>query len=159
MIKRICLFTVLLVTSFTTIADDRYLVKFELLLVDKKLEWGRTIVSQKRNVWKKGYLSSYLKLSCHEHEPGKYEKRISTVDHFDGLLVTHQLISDKIEITVHRSIITPRLKEIRALAKNECKNLAPIIKEHTDTYTLPAKHGSSETFLFGDELKFHITVQ
>ena len=56
-----------------------------------------------------------------------------------GMPVTHQLAEGNVELTVVRSVVQPRLTEIRALARSECKDLAPIITTATETSTFAVK--------------------
>ena len=155
LIKMILLFLI----PFTLEAGENYLIKFELVQSNKTVEKGSTFVTQKQSTWKKGYKRSYTKLSCRQPESGKIEKRITAVEHFAGLLVTHQLIGDKIELNVVRNMVTSRLKEIRSLPKKACKALSPIVDSHTETYHILARHEKFEIHPFGDAFKFHIKVQ
>ena len=113
----------------------------------------------KQHTWSKGLQRSYLKLRCKQLESGKTEKLLSTVDHFDGFRVTHQLAENEVVLTVVRTIVQPRLTEIRALAKNECKDLSPIVTTTTLSFTLPAVDGNTESCPFGENMIFRATLQ
>jgi RAQPRD family integrative conjugative element protein len=99
-----------------------------------------------------------IKLRCDPDKSGKMAKIFSTTDHFSGVRLTHRLIGNQIEITVLRSQIKNRRVEIHGLAKNECKNLAPIVTTVTESYTFPARTGLSETRSFGDTMSFKYTI-
>lgn len=156
---RFMLFGVLLVAVTSVCAAERYFVKIELTQDDKVIERGNILVSGKQSTWSKGVKRSYLKLRCNLKEPGRLQKFYSTVDYFSGLRITHQLVDDHVELTVVQNIVQPRLVEIRALAKNECKDLPPIVTTTTQLYRYPAKDGISEHLPFGEHMTFRATIQ
>jgi hypothetical protein len=156
---RFMLFGVLLVAVTSACAAEQYLLKFELAQGEKVIERGNILVSGKQNTWSKGLKRSYLKLRCDLNESGRMQKFYSTTDYFSGLRVTHQLVSDHVELTVVRNIVQPRLVEIRALAKSECKDLSPIVTATTQLYKHPAKDGVSERLPFGEHMAFRATIQ
>lgn len=55
------------------------------------------------------------------------------MEHFAGLSVTHQLVGGNIELTVVRKVVQPRLIEIRALGKSECRDLSLVVTSTTQT--------------------------
>ena len=154
MILRV-LFTMLLLTMLMPVhAAERKLIKFDLLKGKNILVTGKDYTSEKPHTWSKGALRSYLELSCQKNVSGKVEKLYSTIDHFSGLRVTHKLSGENIEIKVVRILVKPRLIEIRALPKNECKDMAPILTITTESYLYPAIDGNSEARLFGEGMTF-----
>ena len=98
------------------------------------LERGNILVSQELHTWSKWLKRSYLRLRCQQTETGKTQKLYSTVDHFDGLSVSHQLAGNNIELKVVHSMVKPRLAEIHALPKNECKDMSPIVTTVSQNY-------------------------
>jgi len=132
MTMRLLLLGMLLTTTTYAGAVERFFsLKFELIHNPKTIERGNVIVSKEPHTWSKGLKRSYLRLRCNQLESGKTEKLLSTVDLFAGLRVTHQLVGSNIELTVVRNIVQPRMVEIRALAKNECKDLYPAVTTTT----------------------------
>ena len=159
MITRLLLLGILLTVTISASAAERFSLKIDLAQGEKVVERGRALVSQKQRTWSKGLQRSYLKLRCKQLESGKTEKLLSTVDHFDGFRVTHQLAENEVVLTVVRTIVQPRLTEIRALAKNECKDLSPIVTTTTLSFTLPAVDGNTESRPFGENMIFRATLQ
>ena len=156
---RFILLGILLTIAASVNAAERFLLNLELTQGKNKIEMGRTFVSQKPHTWSKGSKRSYLKLGCHQQESGKTQKLYSTVDHFAGLRVTHQLAGNNVELTVVRNVVQPRLVEIRALAKNKCKDLSPIVTTISESYIFPAKDGIDEARPFGENMTFRVTLQ
>jgi len=150
---------ILFAAVFSAYAADRLVLKFELIHDDKVIDWGRTIVTEGPHTWSKGLKRSYLRLRCHQKDPGEMEKLYSTVDHFTGLRVTHRLVEKNIELTVIRSVVQPRLVEIRALPKRECKDLSPIATTQSETYNFPAEDGYKESHPFGEDMTLRFTLQ
>ena len=134
-------------------------MKIELTQADKLIDRGNAIISHKQKTWRKGLKRSYLKLQCDLKEQGKLKKMYSTEDHFDGLRVTHQLAGNNVELTVVRTVVQPRLVEIRALARNECKDLSPVVTTTTQTYSFAAEHGLDESSPFGENIIFRVALQ
>ncbi len=159
MFIRYLLFGLFLTVTATANSAERFALKVELTQGEKLIERGNSIVTRKAYTWSKGVKRSYLRLRCDLTKPGKLGKLYSTVDHFAGLRVTHQLTEDGVELTVVRTIVQPRLTEIRALAMNECKDLSPIVTSTTLSYNFPAQDGSTETRLFGTDMNFRTTLQ
>lgn len=142
-----------------TLASERFILKFELPISKSKTEKGMIIVSPKAFTWNHGLERSYLTLECETLKPGKQRKQYGTEEHFTGLKVTHKLIDQDIELTVTYTTGIPRLKEIRALADEECKELKPIISTTHETYRFPAINGLKKSFPFGETMQFHIKLQ
>ena len=138
MILRSLLFALLFTTMTCASAAERLILNFELAQGKNLIESGRSLTTKKPLTWNKGLKRSYLKVRCQQHKTGEIQKLYSTEDHFHGILVSHQIIGDKVEITVTQGIVQPRLDEIRALAKNECKDLSPVVNTTTHTYSFPA---------------------
>ena len=159
MIIRFLLFAIFLILTTSVIAAEQLLLDFKLSQGERKIEAGKALVSQKLNIWSKGVKRSYLKLRCKQLESGKTEKLYSTVDHFDGLQITHQLVDGKVELIVVRNTVQPRLAEIRRLSKKECRDMFPIVSTTTETYSLAAKGGINESRSFGDNMTFWASIQ
>lgn len=159
MIVRVILLAILFTTGGYANATERFFLNFELTLGEKKVEWGAIHVSMRAHTWSKGLQTSYLKLSCHRHESGKTEKLYSIEDHFSGLRITHQLTEKNIVLTVVRKSVQPRLIEIRALSKDKCKDLSPIVTTTTETYSFPVTDGVDESNPFGENMKFRVILQ
>ena len=81
------------------------------------------------------------------------------MDYFAGLSVTHQLVGGNIELTVVRNIAQPRLIEIRALGKSECRDLSPVVTSTTQTYHFPAEGNIHEPRPFGENMTFRVTLE
>jgi len=64
-----------------------------------------------------------------------------------------------VELTVVRNLMQPRLTEIRAQSRNECKDLSPVISTTTLSYSFPAEDGVTETRPFGNDMTFRSTLQ
>ena len=159
MIKRLLIYGILILSSGSANAKNLLVINFELIQGDKSIERGNTFVSKEKGTWKKGYTQRYIKLSCQQLPSGKIEKRIKSENHFNGLRVNHQIVEEYVKLYVDRNVIKSRLKEIRALDKNNCKNLAPIITKQTDTYRFAAKPGIDETRVFKDNLKLRVMIK
>jgi len=149
----------LLAVSAFASAAERVQLNFELTQGESKIESGRDFVSRKPHTWSKGFRRSYLQVRCQQQESGKSHKLFSTVDHFAGLLVKHKLAGDNVELTVIRSVVQPRLTEIRALGKNECRELAPVVTTASETYIFPAKDGVDKAHSFGNTMTFRVVLQ
>lgn len=159
MIIRFLLFTIFLITTTSAIAAEQLLLDFKLSQGERKIEAGKVLVSQKINIWSKGVKRSYLKLRCQQLESGKTEKLYSTADHFDGLQITHQLVEGKVELIIVRNTVQPRLAEIRGLSKKECREMSPIVRTTTETYSLAVKDGINESRPFGENMTFWVNIQ
>ena len=159
MFTRLLLFGILTAATTCASATERFSMGFELTQAGKMVERGRAMVSEKQRTWSKGLQRSYLRLRCNKLESGKTEKLKSTVDHFSGLRVTHKLAGGKVELTVVRTVVKPRRIEIRALDKNECKDLSPIVTTTTQTYSFTAEEGVNESHPFGENMIFRATLQ
>jgi len=157
--KHLMIFLCLMTLSITAFANERFVIKFQLLENKKKIEFGSTFVTSKSNTWKKGYKRSYLKSSCAKLDSGKVEKRISADNRFAGLFIAHQVVNDTLELIVTRSRVTSKFSEIRALPKNKCKAISPIIHSHTENYSFSATHGNEATVPFGTKMEFYIKIQ
>lgn len=158
MINKIALFVTLAGLASMVCAAERFYVEFELTQDGVVINRGNDHVTKKQHTWSKGLKSSYLKLRCDRTDPQKPRKTYSTVDHFAGLRVTHQLTEDRIELTVARSVVQNRRVEIHDLPKNQCEDIAPILTTVTDTYSFPAKYGTNVSYKFGETMKFRIIV-
>jgi hypothetical protein len=159
MLIRHLLFGLLLTATATANSAERFAMKIELTQGEKLIERGNTIVTGKAYTWSRGLERSYLRLRCDLTKPGKLIKLYSTIALFDGLRVTHQLKGDSVELKVVRSIVQPRLTEIRALKKTECKDLSPIVTTTTLSYSFPAQDGMTETRPFGNDMMFRSVLQ
>lgn len=159
MIKNLFSIGILLTVPFSANASDRFVLDFRITQGESKVVSGKALVSQKMNTWSRGVKRSYLKLRCQQQKSGSTEKLYSTVDLFDGLQITHQLVGSKLELTVVRSSVQPRLLEIRALSKHECGDLSPIVTNTTESYSFSAKDGVNETRSFGELMTFRANIQ
>ena len=159
MLKRFLVISLFLTTGTSVYAGNPYVLNFDLLSNDKLLYRGGINVSNKPHTWSKGLQRSYLRLRCHPQESGKIEKLYSTVDHFAGFRVTHQLVEKNIKITATYSNVQPRLAEIRALPKGECMDLSPIVTTTSEVYSLPTKETVDESLPFGKSMIFKVKVQ
>ncbi|MFW2373270.1 MAG: hypothetical protein ACN4GM_09120 [Gammaproteobacteria bacterium] len=153
----------LLLASFITMAGNanatqRFVLDFSLIQGETKIESGKLVATKKFNTWSKGVKRSYLKLRCHQNTTGKIEKLYSTVDYFDGLTISHQLLAGKVELTVVRNSVQPRLLEIRALSRTECKDMSPVVSTTSETYSFPANDGLSESRPFGENMIFRVVL-
>ena len=63
------------------------------------------------------------------------------------------------KLTVVRNIVKPRLSEIQALTRTECKELLPIVNTIKEVYFFPLKNGSDETRSFGKEMVFRVMLE
>ena len=159
MIIRFFLLAIFLTTTTTAIATEQFLLNFELVKGGTIIERGKILVSQKPHTWSKGLKRSYLRLRCQQKKTGEMQKLYSTVDHFNGLSVRHQLVANNLELTVVRSAVKPRLAEIHALSKSECKDMSPIVTKVTQSYSYPAIGITKESRPFSDNITFRITTQ
>lgn len=159
MYKRILLLGLLFCTSHNLYAAERYLLRFEITQGVQKVDSGKTYITKKKDTWSRGLRSSYLVLSCHHKDDRMMEKRFSTVDHFDGLRISHQLDGDQVILEVVRNKVKPRLTEIRALPRNSCKDLAPIVTSHKANYRLAANDGITEIHPFGEGMSIKFSLQ
>ena len=161
--RKICklpiMLAILAATTVSTYASERFYVAFELTQDKQVINRGNDYVTKKPHTWSRGLKTSYLRLRCDYSDPGKLKKMYSTVDHFNGLGVTHQLVGDKIEVTVSRSVVQNRRSEIQDLPKNQCKDLAPIVTTVTETYSYPARAGVTDTLMFGENMNFRFVIQ
>ena len=151
---RYLLICFLLTTTSSVLAESQFLLAFDLTQNGKTLERGHALVSKKQHVWRRGFKRSYLKLSCHQTDSGKLQKLYSTVDHFSGLRVTHQLVENNAVLTVFYNVVQPRLSAIRALANSECKNMSPLVITTTKTFRFAVKMDHNGTHTFGKGMIF-----
>ena len=159
MVIRFLILTVLISASTAVAATEKYIMDFTVNQGQKKVEWGKTYITPKIHTWSKGLKRTYLQLRCNQQATGKIQKSLTLVDHFSGVRITHQLVEKQVKITVVRDIVQPRLTEIRALGKDECRDISPGITTTTQSYSFPARSGTSEQRLFGEDLTFQITLQ
>lgn len=158
MIVRFLLFCIFLTATTSVIATEQFLINFELVRGGNPPERGIILVSEKQHTWSKGLKRSYLRLRCQQTEAEKIQKLYSTVDLFAGLSVSHQLVENKVQLTVVRTDVKPRLDEIRALPKNECKELSPIVTTVTQHYSFSSIiDGARETWHFSENATFQVT--
>ena len=140
-------------------ASERFIIKFELVQAGKTIEKGSTFVTPRQNVWRKGYKRTYLALNCVKQANNQTEKRITSVDHFAGLLITHQIIGNQIALEVEYSQVTPKLNEIRNLPDNICREIKPDVSKQNLSATVDAKNGIEAQFNTEDGSIFQIKVQ
>ena len=157
--KHFLLFVSCLMTMTSLIAAERFMVDFELLKGKRVIESGRLLVTEKSRTWGRGLTRSYLKLSCQQNESGKVEKRYSNVDQFSGFTVKHRIVDNNLELIAERSSIKPRLIEIRVVAKNDCKELAPVVTSTRQIYSIPAVGGTKESHPFDEKTTFRVTLK
>lgn len=159
MLQRFLVLSLFLTTGTYVYGGNPYVLNFNLSSNDELLYRGEINVSTTPHTWSKGLQRSYLRLRCHQQESGKVEKLYSTIDHFAGFRVTHQLIEKSVKITATYSTIEPRLTEIRALPKGECRDLSPIVTSTTEVYSLSAKETVDESLSFGQNKRFKVKLQ
>ena len=159
MIKSFLLFGVFFSVTNSAIAAEKFLLNFELVKGGSIVERGKILVSEKPHIWSKGLKRSYLQLRCQQRETGGMQKLYSTVDLFNGLSVSHQRVDDNLKLIVVHSMVKPRLTEIHDLAKNECKDMSPIVPTVTQTYSYPAKAVTKEQRPFSDNITFRVTIE
>lgn len=158
MVMRYLLLAIVLTASLSATAGEPLLMNFELASGENTLHRGKIFITEKKDTWSKGLRRSYLKLRCEQKDAKDVQKTYSTVDHFDGLKVSHQLVKNKVKLTITRSAVKPRLDEIRALPRGECKEMLPIVTSVTQSYSFPVD-GSGETLLFSEGITFKYTLQ
>jgi len=158
MIIRFLLTSLLLSAATTAQADNQLQLAFDLTQGDNLLEKGIVFVSKEQHTWSKGRKSSYLKLSCQQPASGKIQKLYSTEDLFDGLRITHRLVENNIVLTVLHNIVLPRLNEIRALGKGECKNISPLVTTTSQTFRFTAKADHKASHPFGSSMVFKTRI-
>lgn len=156
-IIRFLLFGMFLTTTTSVISAEQFLVNFELVRGKGEFERGEILVSEKSHTWSKGLKRSYLRLRCQQTDKGAIQKRYSTVDLFAGLSVSHQLVANNVELTVVRTAVKPRLTEIHALPKGECKEMSPIVTTVTQHYSFSSIDGARETWQFSENETFQVT--
>jgi len=159
MIIRFILFGIFLTVATYVSAAEQFQLSFKLTQNGKIIEQGNAVISQKLHSWNKGIKSSYLKLRCHELKSGVMQKRYTTVDHFNGLVVTHQLVENNVKLTVVRNVVQPRLIEIRALTKSECREMSPVVSTTTQVYSFHVNDSIIESSLFGENMTFQVTLK
>ena len=159
MIIRYLLLSMLLTITGLATASDRLYVRFELKQGESIAARGNDYTTKKPHTWSKGIKSSYLRLRCEVTEPGKFKKFFSTVDHYAGTRVTHQLVGDKVEVTVSRSTVKSQRAEIHDLPKDKCENLAPVVATTTETYSFNEKECVNQTRPFGENMSFRFVIQ
>lgn len=159
MLKRFLVVSLFFVTGTCVYAGSLHVLIFDLSSNDTPLYRGEINVSSQTHTWSKGLQRSYLQLRCHQQDVGKVEKLYSTVNHFAGFRVTHQLVEKNVKITATHSDIRPRLAEIRALPKGECIDLSPIVTTTTETYSFPTTEPIDQSLLFGKSMRFKVTLQ
>jgi len=158
MLIRILFLSVFLIPTAFANGSEQFLLDFKITQGERKIEMGKFFVNNKQHVWSKGVKRTYAKVSCLQQSSGKIQKTFSMLDLFSGVRIMHLLEGDKVKLTVTRNTVQPALKEIRALGKNECKNLSPIVTTTTQHYTLPAKAGANEQYAFGKNSTFNANI-
>jgi len=158
MIMRLLLITIFLTSPAYVNAAERFILDFKLLQENKPVESGKFFVTQKQHVWSKGLKRSYLTSRCEKLASGKTSKSLTLATHFSGMQITHQLEGNKINLTVVRNVVQPRLTEIRALGKDECKDISPDVSTVSQNYSLPATPGMNDSQIFGKDITLHIKL-
>jgi len=158
MVLRLIVLATLLISAVSANAAEQFVLNFKVTQNDKIIEKGNVIVLPRPLTWSKGLKRSYLKLSCKQQSNGKMQKLYSTEDYFYGLQISRQLFGDIIEVKVLHNRVKNRLLEIRALAKNECKELSPVLTTRSETYRFSTKSGVEESRPFGENLSFKAKI-
>ncbi|MBC8210685.1 MAG: hypothetical protein H8E21_06410 [Gammaproteobacteria bacterium] len=158
MITRLNLVLLMLLSAGTVQANEVMLLDFKLSQGDELIEQGRLNVTREPHTWSKGVKRSYLRLRCEKESSGKLSKLYSTEDHFHGITLTHRVSAKKVVIKLERNLVQPRLIEIRALGKNECREMSPVVTTTSENYSLPATDNVSEKFNFGDKMSFSVVL-
>ncbi|MCW9013132.1 MAG: hypothetical protein OQL06_05055 [Gammaproteobacteria bacterium] len=159
MFIRLLLLGIFFTSPISASGAERYILDFKLNQGQKKIEWGKSFVTSKKYTWNKGLKRTYLKVRCEQQASGKTQKSLSLIDQFSGLRITHQLEGNEVKLTVVRDVVQPRLTEIRALGKDECREISPGVTTTSQSYSFPARPGTSEQRLFGEDMTFQITLQ
>lgn len=159
MLLRIVLLISLLTVTQTICAAQQLVLSFKLVQGYTVVVQGEAIVTHNADTWSKGLLRSYLRLSCVYQESGEVQKSYSTLDHFSGFQVKHQLVDDHVELEVVRSIVKPRLAEIRALKKSKCMDISPVVVTTTQSYRIPVIDKSKVIESFDAKTTFQVTLQ
>ncbi|MBA6262342.1 hypothetical protein [Colwellia sp. Bg11-12] len=158
MFKRLLFIGVLFALSQQVSATDKLIVNFDLKQEKSVRSQGNVLVTSKLTTWNKGLRSSYVQLKCRQLENGKTEKLFSSIDYFDGLKVTHQMLNDEVELTVVHSRVKPQAIEIHKLPDDECKDMSPIVTTTVETYKFMAKKGLTESYPFGKNMTFSYSL-
>ena len=144
--------------SVSAVAADQFVVNFKFMLGERIIERDNFYVENTQHLWTKGINRTYVKLSCIQNESGELEKRFLMSEIFTGFRIIHILDGDEVKLTVVRKTALPVLKEIRALADDECRELSPVTTITTRQYTLSAKTGVSEQHTFDENLTLHLKL-
>lgn len=130
----------ILVASAAWSEDARYWVNFSVLKDGQTIEGNaRMLVSSKKVMWRKGLRRSYLVLSCAEKKAGPV-KIYGTKDIFSGLGIAHHRTGDVLHLTLSRTQVVPREREIRALSAPACQPIEPQILRYEQSFTLDVRH-------------------
>ncbi len=156
---RSLVFVTLFSTGVSVYASDLWLLRFELLQDNYRVEVGTTYVSEKPAKWSKGFKRRYLKVHCHRLPTGEIEKQYSTEDYFAGLQVSHQRVENTIVLTVVRTTVKPSLETIQAMPEIECRDIGPKVSTTTETYSFNVKQDLDESRTFGKNMTFRSTLQ
>jgi len=151
--------TILLLTglSLSALGKERYQVQFELYQGKQRVDSGNIIITEKLKTWCNGQRSSYLELACPVNNAGEVGKILSTVDLFSGVTIDHRIINGDIELDVKLSTVQARIGEIRALGKDECQEMAPVVTKHSESYSISPNQSGHQAFDFGDNMKIRFT--
>lgn len=152
-------FSLLLAVPIMANAAERYILDFQIYQGETKVEAGKTFVTVKSHTWSKGLKRTYMKMQCEQAKSGEKQRLLLLEDHFGGWRLTYQLVGNDVQLSVVRNVVTSRLTEIRAVPKNECRNILPQITTSTQSYLFPAKSGKSEYSLFDGSLTLRLNLQ
>jgi len=159
MIIRLSITLFMIALTLPAKANDKIRLSFEIKQDQTIVTRGFTYISAKKKTWSSGLQTSYLKLTCRSDKSGRVEKLFSTVSYFAGVKVIHQIVENKAQLSIVRTMVKPRLAEIRALKKAESKELHPIVTTTSESYQLSISATSKEHLPFGSDMiiGFNIT--
>ena len=146
-----------LMSSFSVASADQFFLDFTINQGDRKNEGGKFFVSNNQYVWSKGTKRTYAKVRCMKKSSGQHQS-FSMLDLFSGVRITHELDGGEVKLTVVRNTVQPVLKELRSLAKDECRELSPIVTTTTQQYSFPAKTSKGIQYAFGEKYTFNVKL-
>jgi len=158
MVLRVLSLMMLSLCSGSLLAEETYYLQFELFKFQQKVDSGKDYVSTMDHTWSKGLQRNYLKLSCTRDASGRNIKTYTTVEHFAGIRVTHHIAAGNLYLKLTRLEVQPRVTEIRALPKNECREMAPVVASVSENYVTPLSNAGNKNYPFGKEMSIRISL-
>lgn len=155
--KTIIVILMTLMASTCQAADERILLSFELTQNGKPVSSGTTIISTKMQSWSKGLKRSYIQLKCKKHGD-KTVRSYSTVEHFHGLVITHQQQGDTVSLDLTNTTVVPSFSEISKLKPEECRDLKPTLTHFHSRLELPAENAAGKEKSLDEGYLFRYTL-